>query len=181
MRRADWVRTAVASIALMAAGCSANPEPSIPSLQPAALHPSEAAGAPRATLLEKVILRAEGPDGPMLVGDGGDVLALESGRELLVLSEPEAGADGTYVRAWILPSTTIWPGDFVAWVPATRRDGRPTFAAADTPACPAVATIATLAPLLPADRLRCAGSQTLTFDARSWFAAEVPSYDTDPA
>jgi hypothetical protein len=181
MRRADWVRAAVVGILLIAAGCSASPEPGIPSFQPATLSPGPVAGAPRATLLEKVVLRADGPDGPVLVGDGGNVLALESGRELLVLSEPQAGADGTYVRAWILPSTTIWPGDFVAWVPATRRDGRPTLAMADVPACPGVGTIATLAPLLPADRLRCAGSQTLTIDARSWFPVEVPSYDTDPA
>jgi hypothetical protein len=181
MRRADRVRAAIGGVFLIAAGCSASPEPGIPSLQPAALSPGPVAGAPRATLLEKVVLRADGPDGPLLVGDGGNVLALESGRELLVLSEPQAGADGTYVRAWILPSTTIWPGDFVAWVPATRRDGRPTLTMADVPACPGVATIATLAPLLPADRLRCAGSQTLTFDARSWFPAEVPIYDTDPA
>jgi hypothetical protein len=181
MRRADWLQAAVGGAVLIAAGCSASPERAIPSLQPATLNPSPVAGPPRATLLEKVILRAGGPDGPMLAGDGGNVLAVESGRELLVLGEPEAGADGTYVRAWILPSTTIWPGDFVAWVPATRRDGRPTLAIEHAAPCPAVATIGALAPLMPADRLRCAGSQSLTFDARSWFPVEVPSYDTDPA
>ena len=181
MRRADGVRTAVGGVLLVVAGCSATPEPGIPSIQPAALSAGPAAGAPRATLLEKVVLRADGPDGPVLMGDDGNVLALESGRELLVLGEPRAGGDGTYVRAWILPSTTIWPGDFIAWVPSTRRDGRPTLAMQDPATCPAVATIATLAPLWPADRLRCAGSQTLTFDARSWFPVEVPSYDTDPA
>jgi hypothetical protein len=110
----------------------------------------------------------------------GHRLTLDPGRLVVPLGQPQPGPGGSWVRAWVAPSTTIWPGDFTAWIPVTDR-GAPSLQLLDAPACPAEATIGTLAPLTPPDRLACAGSTPLTFDARTWLPGVVATYDVAPA
>ena len=182
MRRADrLVRAAAAAACLVAsaAACTGPSEPAIPSLEPVALGAPAEAPPPRARVLEKIRLYARGPDGPPLISSSGDLLALESGREVVILAE-QSGRDASWLRAWVVPSSTIWPGDFVAWFPSTIR-GRKVVEVEPAVRCPDVATITTLAPLLPIHRLACAGDRSLTLDARSWLAVDAPSYDADPA
>lgn len=154
--------------------------PDVPSLEPIALA-GGALGVARATLAGPLIPRVgDRPDGPELLTEpDGHPSPLEAGRRVVVLGDPRPGPDGSWVRVWVEPSTEVWPSDFYAWLPANR-PGR-TFLEPIPPAiCPTRATIQTLAPLVQQDRLSCAGSTELTFDARTGSAPASATYDVDP-
>jgi hypothetical protein len=171
------------AVAVLVASCgSTTDQPHttpLPSLKPIALN-GPAQGVARAIVTEAIHLR-EGPTptGPELRDDLGHPLALDPGRLVVPLGDPQPGPGGAWVRAWVAPSRTVWPGDFDAWIPAKIGD-RDTLRLLPSPDCPHVATIAALAPLLPQDRLHCVGSEPITFDARTWLPGVVPTYDVDP-
>ena len=179
-RRPRWAALALAAGMLAACGSSRGPSPTVStSFQPVALH-GTARGLPLGIVTDPFFLRSgDAPDGPELRDDLGHPIVLDPGRLVVPLSAPQSGPDGSWVRAWIAPSTTVWPGDFIAWVQLTNR-GLPTVQLLDAPACPPEATIRTLASLTPPDRLACAGPNQLTFDARTWFPGVVATYDVDP-
>ncbi len=169
---------AVGALVLVACACSSTPTPApVPSA--VQLHVA-ARGLPRAIVTDSFFLRADGPDGPELRDDLGHRLVLDPGRFAVPLGDPQPGPGGSWVRAWIAPSLTVWPGDFTAWIQLSNR-GLPTVQLVDAPACPTEATIRSLAPLTPPDRLACAGSTRLTFEARTWLPGTVATYDVDPA
>ena len=185
--RAVAGRLVVTVAALMAIGaCSSIPQPSAPltptaSLTPAALK-SGAIGVARATLVEPLVpIVGDRPDGPEMRSEpDGNPAALEKGRKVVILGAPQPGPRSPMVRVWVEPSTEVWPGDFYAWLPTI--DGvRQTLQLIEPARCPAEATIQTLAPLVQQDRLICAGSTTVTIDARSGQLGSVPLYDVDPA
>lgn len=172
----------LAGVSIATQACSSSPEPTlISSFTPVAL-PEGVLGVQRATLAMPLVPRTgAGPDGPeMLTDPDGHLLALDAGRQVVLLGDPRQGPGGPWVRVWVVPSLEVWPGDFLAWLPTTR-NGSDTLQAIAPAVCPAVATIETLAPLVQQDRLRCAGSTSLTFDARTGTLPYAAVYDVDPA
>jgi hypothetical protein len=174
---------AVAGMVLLSA-CSSSPEPPhptpLPALSPDALHgPPD--GVARAIVTASIHLRAgPTPTGPELRDDLAHPLTLDPGRLVVPLGDPQPGPGGAWIRAWVAPSETVWPGDFVAWIQSTVA-GQDVLRVLPAPACPGAATIGSLAPLLPQDRLRCVGSAEVTLDARTWLPGAIPTYDVDPA
>lgn len=160
---------------------SARPDVAIPSLAPVAL-PGAALGFERATLLEPLVPRLGAtPDGPeMRSQPDGIPEALDRGRRVVLLGDPQPGPGGEWVRVWVEPSLQVSPGDFYAWLP-TARDGREVLGRIDPVACPELATIQTLAPLVQQDRLRCVGDREVTIDGRTGQLGAVPMYDVEPA
>jgi hypothetical protein len=121
-----------------------------------------------------------GPDHVLLDDWGENPQTLAAGRRAVVLSGPAHGPGGTWVRAWITWDPANFPGDYFAWLPVTV-DGQVALRHEVAPTCPAKATVDAIGALAPFDRLRCFGTDMLTFEAESWLPAVWPVYDTDPA
>jgi len=174
---------AILAIGFLAiAGCAADPHLAtpLPALDPTALT-GPATGGARGVLAEAVRLRdGTDPTGPELRDDLGHPLTLVPGRLVVPIGAPVPGPGGSWLRAWVEPSRTVWPGDFSAWIPTTV-GGRQVLRSLPPAPCPRVATIGALASLVPQDRLLCAGPTEITFDARSWLPGSVSTYDVDPA
>jgi hypothetical protein len=184
MRRLAGASATAACLVLAGCGTTAtptSPEPApLESLAPVVLGGPPVGVERDITTVPVQTRRGDAPDGPQLFDDLGNPLRLDAGRLVVPLGPPRAGPGGQWVRVWVAPSQTVYPGDFVAWILTTIR-GQAVLQPLDRVACPRLATIASLARLIPPDRLRCAGATELTFDARSWLPGVVPTYDVDPA
>ena len=158
------------------------PPAEVQSLSPVALPKVGAAGIARAILAFPVVPHlGDGPNGPPLsTGPDGQPTSIELGTRVSVLGAPTKGPGGDWVRVWVQPDESRYPGDFYAWLPIAI-DGRPTLEPIDAATCPSEATIDTIARLVQQDRFLCLGSTTVTFDARSGQLGRVPYYDVDPA
>jgi hypothetical protein len=179
-------RLGVVLIALLLIGCGESPAPSPDVPTPGPL-PLVALNGPRDGVKQAIL--TEGliphtgptPEGPELRDPFGEnVQPVEAGRIVVVLTDPIPGPNGTWVRTWIPENPSATPGDFFAWLPATKH-GRPLLRDVAAATCPRFATIASIAPLLPPDRLRCVGDRVFAMDVRTWLPASYASYDVDPA
>lgn len=121
------------------------------------------------------------PAGPVIRDefDENDELA-RVGQVVTVLEDRVVPGSGQWVRVFVEVDPSAWPGDFFAWLPVTA-SGRPVLEPRDVPPCPETLDLAGLAPLSPSDRLRCAGGDPMTLDARLVFASGYAAYDVDPA
>lgn len=166
------LRAGALFLAIALAGCGGSPSPeatetALPTLA-------------QVVLLESVVPRwGSGPDNELLDDWGENTTTLDAGRRAVVLSAPAPGPGGTWVRVWVVPDPSVYPGDFFAWLPVSR-EGRPVLRPEPAPECPRVPTIAAVASLVQPDRLRCFGAAPITLEAKSWLPGRTSLYDVDP-
>lgn len=122
-----------------------------------------------------------GPAGKPIRDEFGESdLMIDAGRRVTVIGDPVAVLPDQWVRVFIEADPSAWPGDFYAWMPVAV-SSRPVLHVEEPVACPATPTLAGLSPLSPSDRLRCAGSTPLTFEARTGFSSLYAGYAVEPA
>lgn len=166
--------------------------PGAGSTAPGSLSPSPAEGAddggaarpPFETRLATVLqfVKVYGAPGGRPIRDewGESDQGIDPGRQVTVIGDAVTIPTGKWVRVFVEVDPSVWPGDFFAWLPVAQ-DGQPVLDVGQAVECPAEPTLNGLAELTPWDRLRCAGSRELTFEARTGFAAEYAGYAVQPA
>jgi len=178
---------ALAVLAACAAGdpvaSSRGPDPVDPQALPSVPEPVRGQGM--VTDLATVVVSvqpqwAPGPGGIGMRDEWGEhPVLLEPPVPVSVLAGPVMAEGEEWYQVYVLPDAMRWPGDFTAWVPATR-DGADVVDMTDPTDCPD-AEAGQIAALSPAGRVACFGAQTLRFVARSWLGGHWVPYEVEPA
>lgn len=172
------ITTVAVAVSLLAWATTDHATPTAP---PAGIEdPAPVLATRPATVLQSVPLRRE-PGGPAIRDEFGENDEMTRvGQQVTVLEERVVPGSGPWVRVFVEVDPSAWPGDFYAWLPIANR-GKPVLEPRDVPDCPATLDLAALSPLSPSDRLRCAGDEPITMDARVVFGSGYAAYDVEPA
>ena len=168
----------VAAFSVLAWATADQPTPTPPSVD--GQDPAAALVTRPATVLQSVPFRRE-PAGPAIRDEFGENEELARvGQRVTILGEQVVPGSGQWVRVFVEVDPSAWPGDFYAWLPVAS-GGKPVLEPQDVVECPADLDLAGLAPLSPSDRLRCAGHDPITMDARVVFGSGYAAYNVEPA
>ena len=162
------VAAAAAAISLLAWTTAGEARPTPPAV--ADQDPDRARAARPATVLQSVPFH-RAPGGPAIRDEFGENEELtRAGQLVTILEEQVVPGSGQWVRVFVEVDPNAWPGDFYAWLPVAA-NGKPVLEPQEVVDCPADLDLDTLAPLVPSDRLRCAGDKPVTMEARTVFEA----------